>query len=115
MDEKIIKIGKKRLSKNYQRQLEVITGISKIENDNNKNIRYDFTVRDNDLSINFYSQPIFDIYRQVKFISVKDRGNKEYFINMKDLDHRGSCFLYLLKNRYKAKCALDKKQSRSWA
>ncbi|MBP9792135.1 MAG: ComEC/Rec2 family competence protein [Rickettsiales bacterium] len=109
----LIKIGKKRLSQNYQKQLFLISDTSKIQNDKNNKIHYDFGVGNKNVSIDFYSQPIFDIYHQIKSIDVTNK-NSEYSINLSEINNKGSCFLYLLSNKYKSECVLDKKLVRPW-
>jgi competence protein ComEC len=109
----LIKIGKKRLSKNYQKQLFLISNTSKIENDKNNKIHYDFGVGDKNVSIDLYSQPIFDIYNQIKSINIASK-NGRYSINLSEINNKGSCFLYLLSNKYKSECVLDSKQARPW-
>ena len=112
--ESLFKIGKKRLSSNYKKQLQIISDTDKIISDSNKTIHYNFNADNKNIMISLYSQPIFDVYGQLKSLDVKNNNGAEYSIDISDLHKRGSCFIYLNEENYKSKCVLDNKKSRPW-
>lgn len=111
----LIKVGKKRLSQNYQRQLITISDSRTLVSEKSNKLQYYFGSGLYDITLGLYSQPIFNIYQQIKFLDISSDNAMRYSLDIHNLSGRGNCFIYLKRSHYDSECSKDIQIKRPWS
>lgn len=111
----LIKVGKKRISKSYQRQLMVISDSQNFISEKSNRLEYLFKDQLYSVKLSLYSQPIFNIYQQIKLLDIVSEDNIRYSLDLAGLSSRGNCFIYLKQSHYDSECSKDNQLQRPWS